>query len=205
MSKVKYLLPILIILVILLIGGMSFFAGKSGVKIPGVALTIPTVSPTATETASPTPTAKPTKTVTGGGILSFPKYQLTVPTDWQNTREAQGSDVERIILTKGAYQITILQGGFGGGACLYPGDPDMEGPSGRYEFYKEITSKSGDMFRRSWDGDEMTADGFGICHKSQYGWGSPTGYGSISFITPITKTREMIDEMDAILASLTKI
>jgi len=204
-SKVKYLLPILIILVILLIGGMSFFAGKSGVKIPGVALTIPTVSPTATETASPTPTAKPTKTVTGGGILSFPKYQLTVPTDWQNTREAQGSDVERIILTKGAYQITILQGGFGGGACLYPGDADIEGPSGRYEMFKEVTSKSGDMFRRSWDGDEMTADGFGICHKSQYGWGSPTGYGSISFITPITKTREMIDEMDAILASLTKI
>ena len=205
MSKVKYLLPILIILVILLIGGMSFFAGKSGVKIPGVALTIPTVSPTATETASPTPTAKPTKTVTGGGILSFPKYQLTVPTDWQNTREAQGADDERIILTKGAYKITILQGGFGGGACLYPGDPDMEGPSGRYEMFKEITSKSGDMFRRSWDGDEMTANGFGVCHKSQYGWGSPTGYGSISFITPITKTREMIDEMDAILASLTKI
>ena len=205
MSKVKYLLPILIILVILLIGGMSFFAGKSGVKIPGVALTIPTVSPTATETASPTPAAKPTKTVTGGGILSFPKYQLTVPTDWQNTREAQGADDERIILTKGAYQITILQGGFGGAACLYPGDPDMEGPSGRYEMFKEITSKSGDMFRRSWDGDEMTANGFGICHKSQYGWGSPTGYGSISFVTPITKTREMIDEMDAILASLTKI
>jgi hypothetical protein len=204
---VKYLLPILIILLILLVGGMAFFAGKSGVKVPGVALTTPTASPTATGTATPTPTptVKPTKTVTGGGILSFPKYQLTVPTDWQNTRESQTADDERIILIKGAYKITILQGGFGGGACLYPGDPDMEGPSGRYEFYKEITSKSGDMFRRSWDGDEMTADGFGICHKSQYGWGSPTGYGSISFITPITKTREMIDEMDAILASLTKI
>lgn len=207
MNKVKYLIPTLIIIIILLIGGTAFFAGKSGVKLPGVTLTTPTVSPTPTAngTASPTPTPKPTKTVTGGGILSFPKYQLTVPTDWVNTRESHSADDEKIILTKGAYQISILQGGFGGAVCLYPGDADMEGPSGRYEFYKEITSRSGDLFRRSWDGDEMASNGFGICHKSQYGWGAPTGYGSISFMTPTSKTREMIDEMDAILASLTKI
>ena len=203
----KYLLPILIILLILLVGGMAFFAGKSGVKVPGVALTTPTVSPTGspTTTAIPTATVKTTKTVTGGGILSFPKYQVTIPTDWQNTRESQGADDEKIILTKGAYEISILEGGFGGAMCLYPGDPDQEGPSGRYEFYKEITTKSGDLFRRSWDGDEMISNGFGICHKSQYGWGAPTAYGHISYKTPITKTREMIDEMDAILASFTKI
>lgn len=201
----KYLVPILIILVILLIGGMAFFAGKSGVKVPGVTLTTPTLSPTATVTASPTPTAKPTKTVIGGGILSFPKYQVTIPTDWQNTRESQGADDEKIILTKGAFQISITQGGFGGAACLYPGDPDQEGPSGRYEFYKEITTKSGDLFRRSWDGDEMTSKGFGVCHKSQYGWGAPTAYGHISYQTPVAKSREMLDEMDAILASFTKI
>ena len=203
MNKVKFLIPILIILIILLVGGMAFFAGKSGVKVPGVALTTPTVSPTAS--VSPTPTVKPTKIVTGGGILSFPKYQLSVPVDWQNTRESQGADDEKIILTKGAYQISITQGGFGGAVCLYPGDADIEGPSARYDAYKEITTKSGDLFRRSWTGEEISSNGFAICHKSQYGWGVPTVYGHISYITPVSKTQEMIDEMDAILASLTKI
>jgi hypothetical protein len=204
---VRYLIPILIILLILLVAGGAFFVGKSGVKIPGVALTTPTVSPTASPTLPPPPppTAKPSKTVTGGGILSFPKYQVTIPADWQDSKESQGADIEKIILTKGTYQISILQGGFGGATCLYPGDPDMEGPSVRYEMYKEITTKSGDLFRRSWDGNELTASGYGVCHKTQYGWGEPTGYGSISFKTPATKTKEMLDEMDAILASFTKI
>lgn len=205
MSKVKYILPILIVIIVLLVGGLAFVVGRSGVKLPGVTISTPTASPTATESPTATPTTKPTKTVTGGGILSFPKYQLSIPTDWQNTRQSQTADDEKIILTKGAYQISLTQGGFGGSICLFPGDADSEGPSARYDAYKEITTKSGDLFRRSWTGEEMTTTGFGICHKSQYGWGAPTNYGHIAFITPVNKTKEMIEEMDAILASLTKI
>ena len=199
----KYLVPFLIIIIIILVAGMAFFAGKGAITIPGVATPTPTATISSTPTA--TATSTPTKKVTGGGILSFPKYSLTVPADWQNSRESHSQDDEKIILTKGAYQLSITQGGFGGAVCLYPGDADTEGPSARYDAYKEITGKSGDLFRRSWTGDEMTSKGFGICHKSQYGWGAPTLYGHISFIAPQDKTRPMLDEMDAILASLTKI
>lgn len=199
----KYLVPILIIVIILLVGGLSFFVGKSGTIKTQTGT--PSASVTSTPTASPTATPKPTKKVTGGGILSFPKYEMTVPTDWTDKRESQGADDEKIIVTKGAFSISITQGGFGGAVCLFPGDADMEGPSARYDAFKELTTQSGDLFRRSWTGEELTSKGYGICHKTQYGWGVPTVYGHISFGTPVTKTREMLDEMDAILSSLKKI
>ena len=197
----KYLVPIFLVIIIILVGGLSFFFGKSGTFIK----TSPTPTLTGISTGTATPTPKPTRKVTGGGILSFPKYELTVPTDWEDSRESQGADDEKIILTKGSYQISITQGGFGGAVCLFPGDADMEGPSARYDAYKALTTQSGDEFRRSWTGEEMASKGYGICHKSQYGWGAPTNYGHISFGTPVSKTREMLDEMDAILASLKKI
>jgi len=195
------LVTFLLLVIILLVGGVSYLAGKNQlVKLPKVSTTQES-SPS--PLASPTPTAS--KTVKGGGILSFPKYQMTVPSGWQDTRESQGEDNEKIILTKGSYQISITQGGFGGAVCLFPGDPDIDGPSARYDSYKEITTNSGDLFRRSWTGNELTSQGFAICHKTQYGWGAPTLYGHIAFITPAAKTRAMIDEMDSILSSLKKI
>lgn len=195
------LVTFLLLVIILLVGGVSYLAGKNQlIKLPKVSTTQES-SPS--PLASPTPTAS--KIVKGGGILSFPKYQMTVPSGWQDTRESQGADDEKIILTKGSYQISITQGGFGGAVCLFPGDPDIEGPSARYDSYKEITTNSGDLFRRSWTGNELTSQGFAICHKTQYGWGAPTLYGHIAFITPAAKTRAMIDEMDSILSSLKKI
>jgi len=202
----RYLVPVLIIIIIVLVGALSFTAGKTGL-LGKLQTATPTanVQTTATPTTSLTPIPTPTRIVTGGGILSFPKYQLTVPTDWINTRQAQGADNEKIILTKGTWQISILQGGFGGAICLYPGDPDSEGPSARYDAYKEITTLSGDLLRRSWTGEELTATGYGICNKTQYGWNTPIVYGAVSIVTPTTRTRAMLDEIDAILASLTKI
>jgi len=191
----------LLLVIILLVGGISYLAGKNQlVKFPNIS-TNQESSPSPVTSAAPTPS----KIVKGGGILSFPKYQMTVPSEWQDSRESQGADNEKIILTKGAYQLSITQGGFGGAVCLFPGDADIEGPSARYDAYKELTTQSGDLFRRSWTGTELTSSGFAICHKTQYGWGAPTLYGHIAFITPAAKTRAMIDELDAILSSLKKI
>jgi hypothetical protein len=197
----KYIVPVLLVIIIGLVAALSFTAGKFGLPFGK------SETPQTTEVSiTPTPTASvSTKTVTGGGILSFPKYELTVPSDWEETRESEGADDEKVTLTKGSYQFSILQGGFGGAACLYPGDADIEGPSARYDSYKEVTSEDGDLLRRSWTGDELASKGYGICQKTQYGWGAPSLFGSISFTTPTAKSRVMLDEMDAILASIKKI
>ena len=200
----KYIVPVLIVIIIVLVAALSFTLGKKGTLSSGVSSQVsPTVTLAPTATSTPTPIN--TKKITGGGIYSLYKWELTVPSTWQEKREKDGVNSEKVILTKDSYEISITQGGFGGAACLYPGDADIEGPSARYEAYKEITTKSGDALRRSWTGDEMVSKGFGICHKTQYGWGTPTLYGHIAFITPTSKTKAMLDEMDAVLSSLTKL
>jgi len=192
----------LLLIIILLVGGVAYIAGRSGlVKLPTISINQPGSQSTSTPEASAAPTEKPTKTINGGGILSFPKYSITVPADWEDSREVPGPDSEKIIVKKGQYEISILEGGFGGSICLYPGDPDSEGPSARYTSFIEITTKAADLFRRSWSG---SGTGFAICHKTQYGWNAPTLYGHISFKVPTSYTTEMIAEMDAILASFTK-
>ena len=202
----KFLVGVLVVIIIGLVGGLAYFAGKSAnTNTGGITSTLPTptaAAPTATATAETLLPTKPvTKKVNGGGILSFPKYELTIPADWEASKEIPGPDSEKVILKKSGYEVSILEGGFGGSICLYPGDADMEGPSARYEQFMEITTRSGDILRRSWTG----SGGFAICHKTQYGWNAPTLFGHISIKTPAVYTPQMITEIDNILASLTRI
>lgn len=222
----KFVIPSLVALVIILTGAVAYLAGSQHLSLasffkPG-ASTSPTSSPppgVCTMDAklcddgsavgrsgpncefAPCPSVKTKQTVKGGGILSFPKYELTLPSDWTWAREAPIADNEKIKLSKGEYGITISQGGFGGAMCLYPGDPDFEGPAGRYTKYVDITTKSGDKLRRS---TPESGTGFGVCYLSDYGWGAPTIYGHIGLTTPAVPTDTMLKEMDTILASITK-
>jgi len=150
---------------------------------------------------APCPAIK-TQKVTGGGVMSFPRYELTIPADWTVKRETPGPDSERLILNGGELGLTILQGGFGGSVCLFPGDPDSEGPSARYTNFVEIANQSGDKFRRA---TPTNGKGFALCQLTQYGWGAPTLYGAFSLITPPSPTDNDLSTIDTILASLTKI
>ena len=207
----KYLVSFLVAVIIILTAIIFYFIGKQNVlpvltKNPPVILspssypTLPSLS--SSPTSAPQDTPIPLQTIKGGGILSFPHYQLKASSDWIYSREAEGQDNEKIILKNGSYSLSISQGGFGGAVCLYPGDADNEGPSARYVQYVEITTNSGDQLRRS---TPENGKGFGICQHTQYGWGAPTLYGHISLTVPNNPTPEMLKEIDAILSSLTKI
>jgi hypothetical protein len=134
--------------------------------------------------------------------LSFPKYQLSLPSGWENNLEKMGADAEKLILTKGSYSISITQGGFGGAICLFPGDPDVEGPSGRYDTFTDLLDKSGDILRRV---GTSLGGGFSICEKTQYGWNAPTSFGHITIATPKTPDPQTLSEIDTIISSLTKL
>lgn len=216
--NVKYILILLVIVVILLVAVLAFMFGKFGFKFS--LGRVPSVSPSVESNVvgselpqasaivaspNPSPSVVLSKKVTGGGILSFPKYQLSVPIDWMDSKQSGGPDDQKLILKKGDFEISITQGGFGGAVCLFPGDGGVEGPSTKYSAFKEITTQSGDLLRRAWNGEEVAANGYGLCHKSEFGWGVPTVYGHVSLKTPVVKGRAMVDEMDVILASLKKI
>lgn len=206
----KYLVGFLIVIIFILTGFVAYFVGKQN-ALPASVKNVPiTVSPVVTETklnpnlptSAPQDTPIPLQVIKGGGILSFPHYQLKASSNWIYSREAEGQDNEKIILKNGSYGLSISQGGFGGAICLFPGDTDVEGPSSRYIKYVGITTNSGDQLRRS---IPENGQGFGICQLTQYGWGVPTLYGHISLTIPNNSTPEMLKEIDEILTSLTKI
>lgn len=196
------LIGTLILIIVILAIGLAYYYGKSGSVSPiAEGKPVPTKAEIGQVVTTPQPTQASAKKVRGGGILSFPHYELTIPADWENSREVTGPDSEKVILKKGMYELSIMEGGFGGAACLYPGDADMEGPSGRYKYFVDIKTKSGDLLRRSWSDGK----GFSVCQKTQYGWGAPTLFGHMSIVVPDTYTTQMVEEIDGILASITKI
>lgn len=203
----KYVVPILVSLVIALASLVGYFAGRSsGIPTPSpasTAIAIASAEPSIVPSSTPSPTPSPTsQKVTGGGILNFPRYEITIPAGWTHSTESNSPDDEKITVQGGAYKISIQQGGFGGAMCLYPGDADFEGPAGRYSAFVELTTKSGDKFRRS---TPESGTGFAVCYLTQYGWGAPTVYGHIGLTTPANPTAQDLVVLDAILTSFTKL
>lgn len=160
-----------------------------------------------TPTPTPTPTTKPLVTTNGGvpksAGLSYDQYSLQASNDWVIKKENQTVADEKLYLSKDDYQITIFQGATGGALCLYSGDPNFEGPSSRYNFFKELTSKDNRTLRRSGD---LNGLGFTVCQKYTDGsFGQPTNYGHISIKLPISWNQETLDEIDSIISSLKKV
>jgi len=197
---------ILILLVIGLLVGGGYYLGTGKLPVPGynppgaVTTTAPVTSPGQTPTATPQP-----KQVVKAGVssgLSFSLYSIEVPMDWKVTQqhEDEPSPMDTLTITKGTYSIKIFQAATGGAMCLYPGDPDFEGPSSRFTTFVPITTKDGTILRRG----STTGGGFTLCQQGTENYGQPTSYGHISYKTPVPADDAILKEMDGLIASLKK-
>lgn len=151
--------------------------------------------------------SQPLITVFGGvpksAGLSFDLYSIDTPPNWMTKKESQTKTDEKLTLTKDGYIITIFQAATGGALCLYPNDPEFEGPSSKFEIYTTITTKDNRTLRRSGD---KNGTAFTICQKSvDNSYQQPTNYGHISITMPVNFTAEILTEIDSILSSLKKI
>jgi hypothetical protein len=158
----------------------------------------PALSPSASPSAGFT-------VVKAGGVLVFKAYSIEVPSDWTYTREAAPTAevaLDKLTLTKGIYKISIYQAATGGAPCLYPGDPDQEGPSSRYTSFVPLTAASGEKLRRS---SNDGVSGFTVCELQSGGYGQPTTFGHISVVAPAVPAQSTVDQIDAMLSSLKKI
>lgn len=203
-----------IALVILIVGTMVFGGYYFGIKTREIEK--PKADTTSNEDlviSTPTSTEIPKEllTITGGvpknAGLSFDQYNLKASIEWVVKRDNQEVNQiivdEKLYLTKNGYQISIFQGATGGALCLYSTDPDFEGPSSRFKYFKELTLKDGRILRR---GGDLNDTGFTVCQKSQDGtFIQPTNYGHISIKLPENWNQETLDEIDLILSSLNKI
>lgn len=209
----KYAIVIILTALIVGLGITAYFKGwlpNVSFNKPQAVSTEATVIPTPgalvpTSGPSASPSADFTK-VQSGGILVFNKYTLDVPNDWTYTKEAAPTgdvEIDKLILSKGAYKITIYQAATGGAPCLYPGDADSQGPSSRFTSFVELTTATNDILRRGVA--EGSASGFTVCEKQVGGFGQPTAFGHISITTPANPSSSMLGEIDSILSSLRKI
>jgi hypothetical protein len=132
---------------------------------------------------------------------------VDVPLDWSYSKEGAPSgdiQLDKLIIIKNGYKITIYQAATGGAPCLYPGDADVEGPSSRFTSYVDITTQTGDKLRR---GSSAGTTNFTVCEKQGTNpYGQPTSFGHISIEVPAGgATASMLVEIDSILSSLKKI
>lgn len=209
----KYTVVVIITALVVGFGVTAYFKGwlptlsfNKPQAVSTEATLIPTPSAT-TEVVMPSasPSADFTR-VQSGGVLVFNTYTLDVPNDWKYTKEAAPSgDVasDKLVLTKGAYTISIYQAATGGAPCLYPGDADVEGPSSRFTSFTELTTQTGDILRRSVA--QGSSSGFTVCEKQVGGYGQPTAFGHIAISSPTNPSSTMLAEIDSILSTLRKI
>lgn len=189
---------------VIIVGAGAFLLGKQTIK-PNTITPTPTISETNNsdilKEQDLTPTEKENKTVEAGGVLSFPKYTVSLPEGWASERE-QGQDMDKLTLSKLGYKITISEAAFGGGGCLYEGDPPSE-MAQTFTSFVEINNPNGFVFRRGMSSPNT----YTICQKGTEGsFGAPTVFGHISFTTPGTPDKNVVifPEADSILASLKK-
>lgn len=202
----KYFISIVLTALVVGFAVTAYFKGW----FPQVTFTKPqAVSVQSTEIAtpinllgiSPTPTTAGSTLVKAGGILSMSAYSINVPGDWQYSKDGSvAGQSDRLTITKGSYSLTISQGAFGGGGCLYPGDPDSE-MAQRFTAFTALTDQSGDNLRLS----TLAGGGFVVCQGNGTSWGDITSFGHISVSAPLTSDPSVISQINSILSSLKKI
>lgn len=217
-----------IALVLLLIGGIAYGAyglGKGSFRPPGFGGVSTTATPTrdrglnpepvpsTSSTLIPSPTSE-SLTLTAGldasSGLSFTKYRLTYPAGWvpKHTTTNEGTWTDTLTLDHNniAATLKLFQGATGGAVCLYPSDPNFEGPSSRYDKFVELKTADGVVLRRSWTLPEGGAEqAYTICQKASDGsWGQPTVFGHIS-IKILSSDANTLPEIDTMLSSLKKL
>lgn len=211
------------VLVLVLLGGISYAAyslgSKSASPAPGPGETSTTTMPTPTTDPGLMPEKVPTSTkttiITAGlgkdSGLSFTKYQITAPDDWipNHATTNEGTWVDTLTLTKGAAQLKIFQAATGGAMCLYTGDANFEGPSSRYDSYAAITTADGIVLRRGSTNetstDYISKKGFTMCQKGTENYGQPTIFGHMSLTTSSNPDSLLLTEVDTMIASLKKL
>ena len=218
-----------IVLVLLVIGGIAYggyYLGNTGkisignnTKPEAVTTTNPTPiysdeNPIATAPSSITltPTKAMTKKSISAGVaadsgLSFGPYTIQVLDGWSVKHDFdKAAPNDTLTLTKGEYQVKIYQAATGGSKCVYAGDPPFEGPSQMYKEYVAVTGTTY-TYRRSPSTATVPAGkaGFALCMKApDGGYGQPTSFGHISYVTPISPDEGILQDMDAMIGSLTK-
>lgn len=189
-----------IIIAIFLTGGIAyggFYLGTHYGKIPPPPQNVsPTITPLM-PTITTTPTTMTSKKVSAGTKTQFfTPYTIEIPSGWTDTHTSNTASND-LIITKGAYTLTISQAAGGGGSCIFAGEPEPMAQV--FPDFVGITGISGEFRRGTNDGANYT-----VCEKKPSGYGFPTSFGYITYSTPKGTNQALLTEMDGMVATLSK-
>lgn len=194
--------------------GSGIFLGQKYFQKPTPVPSTP-ITPTAAATAAPTvssgsaqqnPQATGRFPVTAGGMKPFVSYLLSGVAGW-TVIKAHDSTSDKLILTKGAYEVTILQAALGGGGCTFPGETPADMSITLASPVVQIPLLDGTTLKRG-QADSGTNPGkvtYVVCQKGQTNqYGSLTTFGVINYVMPVSPDSATVAEMDAMVGSLQK-
>lgn len=194
----------------ILVGG-GYYLGARFTKPSVAPPSSPTASAVLPTSATTSPAASPSSsqatgrfTVTAGGIKPFSAYMLSGVAGWTQTK-TQDATMSKLVLSKGDYSVTILQGAFGGGGCTFPGD-QPQAMSVQLTSSVMIPLLTGNPLRRGQtQSPNASQANFTVCQKTADGsYGTITDFGAINYVTPLNPVSETLAEMDAMIGSLQK-
>lgn len=206
---------IIALIIIAVIGAGGYYFGNKMMKSSSSA---PTTTPSVTEMMSPSPSQQIINTtptivqkddtgrfaVTAGGIKPFSAYMLSGVAGWTKT-EQKDANADTVTLSKGKYQLVIVQGAVGAPSCTFPGDQPQP-MSIQLSSSSNIELLTGSPLRRGQvqSPSPDTAD-FAVCQKAQNGgYSTFTDFGIINYYTPTSPDSDMLAQMDAMTGSLQK-
>lgn len=194
-----------------LLGGYFLFSPKTGMYYPKTTPPTPTTitEQSPTYSVSPSPGIDSWETYTSVQLqdISLKPYTVSYPDTWTKSVKRDNSS-DTLSLVKEKHMITIYQGAFGGGGCIFEGDV----PEGPYTDlrgipYTEIDSSLGRLRRYEQDMSQLDPSlaSFQFCLDKNGIYQSPTTIGKISYMVPRNYNSALINEMDQIIATLSEI
>lgn len=202
-----------VVVVLGVVAGGAYFFGQKNIGTPKVekefvvATSDSSVTPTVAVTTV-TPTSKPTLTTkVSAGTTTHTTYSLDVPEDWKSDHTIAEKDMDKLIISKNGYSVTIYQAAMGGAMYSFP-DAKAEGPmTQEYKgTYSDFTGATGEKYRRI-DSSAQNKPGeknFTVLIFGTDTYQTPTLFGAISYTTPIAPDEKMLETMDSIISSLKK-
>lgn len=203
-------LAIILLVVGLLVGG-GYYLGTGKLPVPTNPApgAVMTTAPAPSDEASPTlPPFTPTPSITTQQVsvtsvsgTSFGGYTIQIPVTWTVKKEETPGVSAKLTISRNGYAMNFYQAATGGTECVYPGQSGGE-MSTTFGPFVTLHDASGTEFRRATP--TGSANAFTICQKGDSGFGLPTTYGHAGYTTPANPDPAILQEMDAIFATIKK-
>ncbi|HKB88254.1 MAG TPA: hypothetical protein VKC53_01255 [Patescibacteria group bacterium] len=203
----KYVITIILTALVVGLGVTAYFKGwlpsvtfnkPQAVSVQNTEVSNITLKPTTEPSASPSSSFTKVK---AGGVLVFKAYSLDLPALWTSTTSGTvAGQIDKLTLVSGKYKIVFTQAALGGEGCVYPGDAD-QAMSIKFNAFSSVTTSDGAKLRVGL----LPSGNRTVCEMQNGAWGDLTEFGRIDITNPSTPDQTMLDQINSILSSVTKI